>query len=101
MVQRGAHRPVYSPSPRGEEARALSQNASSLAATPLATGVAPPPGTLGRGWIVIPRGVIGWRGGEPIRIDVVLLHSARGIALLETPPHWTEGAPALLLRHLD
>ena len=44
--------------------------------------------------------MIGGTGEAPVTIDVVLLHPARGVALLETPPHWTPDAPARLRRRL-
>ena len=49
---------------------------------------------LERGWVLLPQAVIGGTGETPVTIDVVLLHPARGVALLETPPHWTPDAPA-------
>ena len=55
---------------------------------------------LERGWVLLPQAVIGGTGETPVTIDVVLLHPARGVALLETPPHWTPDAPARLRRRL-
>ena len=70
--------------------------------------VEPAPGTgtssliagLESGWVMLPKAVIGGAGEAPVTIDVVLLHPARGVALLETPPHWTPDAPARLRRRL-
>jgi len=55
---------------------------------------------LERGWVLLPQAVIGGTGETPVTIDVVLLHPARGVALLESPPHWTPDAPARLRRRL-
>ncbi|MFZ4405955.1 MAG: hypothetical protein ACOYOH_01375 [Paracraurococcus sp.] len=55
---------------------------------------------LEAGWVVLPRAVIGGAGEAPVTIDIVLLHPARGIALLEAAPRWTPGAPARLRRRL-
>jgi hypothetical protein len=49
---------------------------------------------------MLPKAVIGGTGEAPVTIDVVLLHPAHGVALLESPPHWTPDAPARLRRRL-
>ena len=50
-------------------------------------------------WVVLPEALLN-DGVQPVTIDAVLLHPARGVVLLEAPPRWTPDAPARLERCL-
>jgi hypothetical protein len=52
-------------------------------------------------WEVVPQPVIGGTVEHPLRVDLALLHPARGVALLDLAPRATAHAVASLRRSLD
>ncbi|TDH62740.1 hypothetical protein E2C06_10070 [Dankookia rubra] len=93
-------RPLYWRPPDWEEAPALPDIPVPPVEATAGNAGAPLIAALEYGWAMLPHAVIGGPGEAPVTIDIVLLHPARGVALLEAPPHWTPDAPARLQRRL-